>query len=83
MTSQEQMEKKLAESKIPARNIHCYGSQIMITALSYKAACKWADILTPLCHKIRCGESIDETIENHGTCLVPSVVKVWRIWGRV
>ena len=83
MTSQEQMEKTLAKSKIPARKIHCYGSQIMITALSYDAACKWAELLTPICRTIRCGQSIDETAENTGTCLLPSVIKVWRVWGTV
>jgi len=83
MTTQEQMQSKLAQCGIPAKEIKCYGSQIMITAMSLMAAQRWAGLLAQLCTKVRSGESWDDCKVNKNTVLCPSKVRVWRIWGTI
>jgi hypothetical protein len=83
MTVQEQMTLKLSECGIPAKEIKCYGSQIMITALSKSAAEKWVSLLSQFARIRGVTESTDYCKENRNTVLLPSTVKVWRVWATV
>ena len=83
MNVQEQMKELLTQSGIPAKEIKVYGSQIMITAFGADSADKWASLLAKLCRKVRSCQSTDYAVENKNTVMMPSTVKVWRVWGTV
>lgn len=81
MTIQQKMQVALSKSGIPAKEIKVYGSQIMITAWSLDAAQKWTSLLQKLNpSKLRTGEGIDYAKENKGTNLLPTTIKVYRVW---
>ncbi len=83
MTIQEQMQAKLAVTGIPAKEIKCYGSQIMITAWSRDAAERWVMFLAKFSKVQAVKESTDYAKENHNTVLLPSRVSVWRVWSTI
>ena len=83
MTIQETMRDKLLQAGIPAKEIKCYGSQIMVTAFSLDAAQRWQGLLSQFCSKVRSGKSFDYLKENKNTVLRPSRMDVWRVWGTV
>lgn len=84
MTPQEKMQKKLEQSGIPAKRIHVYGSQIVITAWGEEAAEQWRSLLTRCGFKVRgIIKSREHNIENKNTVLIPSSHFVYRIGARV
>lgn len=83
MTPQQQMAAKLAECGIPAKEIKCYGSQIMITAWSREAINRWVLLLSKFATVRSTVESIDECKVNKNSVMLPSVVKVWRVWATI
>lgn len=84
MTPQAKMKATLERSGIPHKEIRCYGSQIVVTSWSDDAARQWASLLAPFA-KVSAAAfpSYDEAKENKGTCLKPSMVKVWRTFATV
>jgi len=86
MTPQEKMAATLAKAGIPAKEIKCFGSQIIITAWSRDAAMKWADLLAKFAKVRGVVEGRDETKDPSGYFAAnPGLVKgefyhpVWRI----
>ena len=82
-TIQEQMKAKLEATGIPAKEIRCYGSQIMVTAWSYNAAERWAALLAKFSTVKSVKASVDYAKENTNTVLRPSTVNVWRVWATI
>lgn len=83
-TPQRRMEAKLAEAGIPAKEIRCYGSQVMITAWSEDAAERWRELLGHFCRTVRpVRRSLDYNQVNRRTALRPTTHRVWRVWGTV
>lgn len=80
---QERIKATLGRAGIPAKEILCYGSQIMITAYSRAAAERWAGLLAKFSkvHVVR--ECVDYLKENKGTNLNPSTMRVWRVWSTI
>lgn len=84
MSAQEKMQKMLVASGIPAQEVKCYGSQIMVTAWSAEAANKWHTLLSRFCTKVRpVTKSMQENKVNQNTVLLPSSHPVWLVWGTV
>jgi len=83
MTSQEKMKQKLLNLGIPAKEIKCYGSQIMVTVIGKETSEKWQMILNNFCSRVLSSKTIDYAKENKGTCLNPTVVDVYRVWGTI
>jgi hypothetical protein len=81
MNIQEQMREKLLKTGIPAKEVKCYGSQIMVTTYGLAAAQRWHSLLGNFCSKVRSGQSVDYNAENRNTVLRPTTHKVWRVWG--
>lgn len=84
-TVQKQMEATLAKTGIPARKIHCYGSQIMITALSQDAAQEWGSTLAKFATVNRIYPSIDETLDaaRDPNRRLAHTVDVWMVWATI
>jgi hypothetical protein len=81
---QDQMKATLETLGIPAKEVKCYGSQIMITCWGEPAARKFAHVLNRFCSKVTGPkESIDYNQVNEGTCLRPTTHKVWLVWGTI
>ncbi len=78
MTIQEKMHASLVKAGIPYKEIHCYGSQIVITSWSRDAADRWANLLTRFSTVRGIIPSVDYAKENKNTVLRPSTIKVWR-----
>jgi len=85
MTIQTQMQAMLEKTGIPARRIHCYGSQIMITCIARDTAQKWAGLLNKFASKVRVGEGMDDTAdaEKYPNERRNHVIKVYRVWATV
>lgn len=79
MTAQEQMKAKLAKAGIPAKEIKCFGSQIMITTRGEASARKWAALLANFATVRAVIESRDESVAQKGTSLKRTYHKVWRV----
>lgn len=78
------LEKKLQAVGIPAKEVKCYGSQIMITCKGKESAERFASLLGAFCSKVRGPiESLDYNKENTNTTLLPSMHKVWRVNGTI
>lgn len=82
-TVQEMMKTTLLRSGIPAKGINVYGNQIVVTAWSLTAANKWASLLTKFATVRGTVESMDYCKENKNTVMLPSAVKVWRVFARI
>lgn len=81
MTAQEKMQAGLEALGLPFKEIKCYGSQIMVTAISEGTARKWHSVLFGLSpERLRMGEGLDYNKENRNSVLVPTAHKVWRVW---
>ena len=83
MTPQQKMQAALQASGIPYKQIECYGSQIMVTAWSRPAAQRWSSLLSKFATVKSVGPGLDDAKVNKGSCLNPSVIKVWRVWAVV
>lgn len=77
---QQQMKETLGRCGVPAKNIDCYGSQIVITALSRDAANKWVSVLSNFSRVRGVTESIDAAVENKGSSLLPTTIRVFRVF---
>lgn len=80
---QDQIRKLLINSGIPAKEVKVYGSQIMVTAFSRAAAEKWAHLIGKFATFKSMVESMDYCKENKNTVMIPSAIKVWRVWGTI
>jgi hypothetical protein len=80
---QAQLEATLRKSGIPADNIHCYGSQIVITTRGRETAERWFSLIGTFATPLRIIESIDYNKVNTNTVMHPSSHKVWRVYGRI
>lgn len=90
MTPQQKMQEALGLCGIPAKEIKCYGSQIVITAWSRDAAEKRASLVARFATFRGIVESVEYTRDpSHFTKANPGLVKsafthpVWRVFGRV
>ena len=83
VTPQQQIKALLIKSGIPYKEINCYGSQIMVTAWSESAARKWALLLAKFAKVNNIGQGIDEAKVNKNTVLLPTVIRVWRVWATI
>ena len=81
MTTQEKMQAKLGELGIPAKEIRVFGSQILITARSLKAAQKWARTLARFAKVRGIGQGVDYNQDQSGRQLAarPVTHTVWRV----
>lgn len=83
-TPQQKMQAKLESCGLPYKEIKVYGSQIMVMAWSRTAALRWHSLLFKICTTVRPpGESRDYNKVNKGTCLLPTIHKVWCVWGTI
>lgn len=73
------MKQKLESLNIPAKEIKVFGKSIIVTCFSKDAADKWIMTLNNFARVRGAVESLDGAIENSGTTLCPSMVKVWRV----
>ena len=83
-TSQQKLKAALERAGLPYKQIECYGSQIVITAHSQDSAIKWGLLLSRFAKVRRAGlEALDEAVEQKGTCLNRTYVKVWRTFATI
>ena len=69
---------------IPYKTIHLYGSQIVVATRSRSTAERWVTTLSPKVAKfLKMLESFDYAKKNKGTVLLPTRVKVWRVYFRI
>jgi hypothetical protein len=83
MTPQEKMKAKLEKAGIPAKEIKVYGSQIMITVAGKESSDKWQMLLNNFCRRVLNTKTIDYAKENKSSCLCPTMIDVYRVWGTV
>jgi hypothetical protein len=83
MNKQEKMKQALSRTGIPAKEIKCYGSQIMITVAGKESADKWQMTLNNFCRRVLVKPTMDYAKENVGSCLNPTMVDVYRVWGTI
>ncbi len=76
LTKHEQMKELLGKTGIAAKEIKCYGSQIMITCLCRKSAEEFVSVLQHMCTKLRLWDAIDETQTG-------GYQNVYRVWGTI
>lgn len=74
------LQAKLAEVDIPARDINCYGRQIMITTAGEESARRWADLVGKFSAVQSVTQGMDD-IRNVAGSL--RHIKVWRVWATV
>ena len=77
------MQSRLESLPIPHKEIQVYGQQIVITSHCRDTADKWAQTLAMFAKVKGITESLDYAKENKGTCLLPTVVKVWRTFATI
>lgn len=82
-TTQDKMKTVLAKAGIPSKKIDCYGNQIVITSFSRDAAERWANLLGHFAKVRGIVESADEAVENKGTSLRPTMVRVFHTFACV
>ncbi len=82
MTSQTRMREILEGLEIPNRVIKVYGSQITVECFSRSACEQFATVLGQFTKIRGILETTTDAKENRGTALVPSKVKVWRLYAR-
>ena len=74
------MKAKLEGIGIPYREIKCYGSQVVITALCEGTAERWSMLLTKIGLQVRrIVGTYQENQENRGTVCCPTRHKVWMV----
>lgn len=83
MTIQEQLIAKLESTGLPHKQIHCYGSQIVVTAWSQDAANQWASVLGKFAKVRGIVKSIDENKISRGSFLLPTIHNVYRVFARI
>ena len=83
MTAQDQMIAKLKETGLPHKEIHCYGSQIVVTCWCRDSAFIFADMVKHFAKIKMIKESRDYDKVNSNTSLKPSSHKVWRVWATI
>lgn len=83
MTNQEKMKSVLSKMEIPTKEIKVYGSQIMITVAGKESADKWTMTLNNFCRRVLSKQTMDYAKENVGSCLNPTMVDVYRVWGTI
>lgn len=83
MSLQEQMKATLEQTGIPAKEIKCYGSQIMIICMGRDTARKWDTLLRHFCRTVRSGPTVQYNKQNRNTVLRPTRHKAWSVWGTV
>ncbi len=82
-TPQQKIKSRLEASGIPFKQVECYGSQIVVTAHCRNAAERWAALLGQFAKVRGVIESVDEAVEQKGTCLARTYVSVWRTYAAI
>lgn len=82
-TAQARIKATLGKLGIPAKQIDCYGSQIVVTSQSRDTADRWALALGKFATVKGTLESLDDGAENKNTVLRPTTVKVWRTYATI
>lgn len=83
-TPLDKMKARLEQTGIPAKEIKCYGSQIMVTAFGRPAAEKWFLLLSQFCSTVRGPlESTDDCKVNNDPRRSQKFVTVYRVWGTI
>ena len=83
MTKQQKLAAILGRAGIPARNIECYGLQIVVTCASLQAADKWANLLSTFAKVRGVVNSYDYAAKNTNTVMRPSMVPVVRVFAKI
>ena len=83
MTHQEKMRATLAKTGIASKQIECYGRHIVITSTCLSTANKWALVLGRFCSSIKVLKTTEDSKTNKGTCLLPTVVTVFRTYATI
>lgn len=83
MTTQEKLSDTLYKTGIPAKEIKCYGSQIMITAWSLDAANKWVGVLQAIGKVRKPVKSTEQSKVNLDSRRSASYHEVWLVWGTI
>lgn len=90
MNPAKRLQAYLETLNIPFKRVHCYGSQVMITAWSEGAAKRWAELLSSIADVQSVYASVDENEDQAAKHAAnPSLVKrvythkVWRVAARV
>lgn len=83
-TAQQKMQALLAKTGIPAKQIHCYGMQVVVTCWGRDAAEKFSGVLSRFCSKVSGPvQSYDHNQVNTNTVLKPSGHIVWLVAGTI
>lgn len=82
-TLQARIKATLGKLGIPAKQVDCYGSQIVVTSQSRDTADRWALALGKFATVRGTLESFDEAVENKNTVLRPTMIKVWRTYATI
>lgn len=80
-TTQERMRSLLFQTGIPAKEVKCYGSQIMVTAWSLDAANQWVSVLRKIAKVRKPVETKEQNLVNHDSRRSASYHNVWLVWG--
>lgn len=79
LTISHKIEEGLKKIDLPYKEINVIGTTICITTLGRDTADKWINIIHPRLAKfVKISEQYQHTKINKGTCLLPSVVKVYK-----
>lgn len=83
MTIQQQIKTRLETLGIPYREVKVYGSQITVECSSRKSA-EWFAVVVGQFAKVRgIVETTVDAVENRETNLLPTQVKVFRLYARM
>lgn len=81
---QDRIRDTLAKSGIAHKTIECYGSQIVVTSWSRKAADDWASLISSFAVVRGVTESVDEKHDaKPGTPVSKKYVRVFRTFARI
>ena len=83
MTLQTRMKASLESTGLPFKEIQVYGRQIVVTSHCRDTADKWASLLGQFAKVRGTTKSLDYAKENKGTCLLPTVVQVYRTFAAI
>lgn len=77
------LEDTLRASRIPVKEVKCYGSQIVVTCWCEQSARKYADLIAKFANLRSIKESLDEKAKNRQARLSGKYVKVWRVYATI
>lgn len=83
-TATSRLESILRAGGLAPKSVDVFGGHCIVTMHSQDAARKVFRLFQAAgFSRLKVGESIDEAKQNKGTCLNPTVHRVWRVWARI